>query len=125
LKELFSDATGLELVARSDPRNAYIMRSGRGPESSDNPLPMLIYRPHGKYFLKVAEDGLVIAAASVYPYEKGKDSRCPDDNSLYLSQIGVHRFVKFGFQSCREDKFCSAAKRFRAGWGTLPRAHAS
>jgi len=90
-KTVFVDSEGLLKIARSDLRNQYMMYSGRGGESDANPLPMLIHRKHGKYFLKTDETGLVVAAVSFYPYAKGSDPRYPDGDFIYLSQVGVHK----------------------------------
>lgn len=90
-KNVYVDSKGLLSIVQGDLRNEYILYSGRGGESAENPLPMLTYREHGKYFLKVSDDGLVVAAASFYPYAKGADKRYPHDDSMYLSQVSVHK----------------------------------
>ena len=89
-KKIYTDSRGLREIAESDQRNQYMMYSGRGGESADNPLSMLFHREHGKYFLKVDGSGLVVAALTFYPYAKGTDERYPEGDFMYLSQVGVH-----------------------------------
>ncbi len=90
-KPVFLSSKGLNDIVRGDLRNEYVMYTGRGAESDNNPLPMLTYRKPAKYFLKFDESGLIIAAATLYPYAKGTDERYPDADFMYLSQVGVRR----------------------------------
>lgn len=91
LKNIYVDSAGLLALIKGDRRNEYPLRWGRGGESDENPLPMLNYNWAGKYFLKIDDDGLIVAAATMYPYAKGVDDRYLDADSIYLSQVGVHK----------------------------------
>ena len=99
LKNIYVDSSGLRALITGDPRNEYALIWGRGGESDKNPLPMLNYKKHGKYFLTIDEDGLIVASATMYPHIKGEETpfciKLDDPHLtadyLYLSQIGVHK----------------------------------
>lgn len=86
----FVNVSGLYKLIRENPENEYIERSFRGRESPENPLPMLHITRGKFYFLKMTEEGKIIASASVVPHKKGESSCYEEQDTLCLTQVSVH-----------------------------------
>jgi hypothetical protein len=64
-KNIFLDASGLEDVARGHGDNDFLL-NGLSAQGGENPMPLLYIDKAARYIVRVRDDGLLVAAATLY-----------------------------------------------------------
>lgn len=64
-KNVFLDAAGLEHVARGHADNAFLLQ-GLSARQHQNPMPFLYLDKAARYIVRLRDDGMIVAAATLY-----------------------------------------------------------
>lgn len=71
-KNVFLDAAGLEKAARAHVENDFILKDLSG-RKGNNPMPLLYLDKDARYIVRLNEDGVIVAAATLYDGLVSKD----------------------------------------------------
>lgn len=102
-KNEFLDAAGLEKLAHGHPDNAFLL-NGLSARQGENPMPLLYLDKTARYVVRQRDDGMIVAAATLYDGIVGKDATMVGQIS---ARIG-HKRHGHGF-SLAMDVFNQAA----------------
>jgi hypothetical protein len=103
-KNEFLDAAGLEKVARGHAENEFLLKSLTARQAA-NPMPLLYLDRSARYIVRLRDDGMIVAAATLYEDLVGKDVTMVGQIS---ARVG-HKRHGHGF-SLATDVFNQAAK---------------
>lgn len=72
-KNVFLDAAGLERAAHAHAENAFLVQAKLLPDDA-SPMPLLYLDKRARYIVRLRDDGMIVAAATLYDEYAAKDA---------------------------------------------------